>query len=386
MAGTTLDLASLLLSAENLIESHGKAQENTIQLLESLIEEFEDYAQNQPDEKVEQDFAVLKNKTTLCRSKVATQHKNLAKSIASVQKTVDKSFLDDVGRASNPQAFKGKNEALNSVMAQHLYRQGMFDIGETLAQEANVFVAEREKSSVIEMYSILESMKSRELRLAMEWCTNNREKLLAIGSNLEFKIHRLHFLECIKAGKVEEARLYAKANFPAWVQTEMAEIRRLMTTFAFVRRLDTFPYREILEEDQWSDICYQFLRDACKLLGVSHESPLYVCVTSGCQALPTLLKMAAVLSSTGQGKAVWSQTDELPVPIDLGKNRQYHSVFACPVSREHATHENPPMMLPCGHAICKQSLKRVSKGPTRIFKCPYCPSEQTPGAAKELHL
>jgi hypothetical protein len=48
---------------------------------------------------------------------------------------------------------------------------------------------------------------------------------------------------------------------------------------------------------------------------------------------------------------------ELPVP----SSRRYHSVFACPVSKEQATETNPPKMLSCGHAIAQDSLTKLSK-------------------------
>ncbi|KNC84685.1 hypothetical protein SARC_03119, partial [Sphaeroforma arctica JP610] len=72
------------------------------------------------------------------------------------------------------------------------------------------------------------------------------------------------------------------------------------------------------------------------------------------------------------------------VEIDVGKDHQYHSVFACPVSREQTTAENPPMRLPCGHVIAKVSLRNLSKGVR--FKCPYCPQEQTPADAVQIYF
>lgn len=49
---------------------------------------------------------------------------------------------------------------------------------------------------------------------------------------------------------------------------------------------------------------------------------------------------------------------EIPLPAPL----RFHSLFACPVSKEHATPENPPMMLTCGHAIARESFAKLGKG------------------------
>ncbi len=44
---------------------------------------------------------------------------------------------------------------------------------------------------------------------------------------------------------------------------------------------------------------------------------------------------------------------------------RYHSVFVCPVSREQASADNPPMMMQCGHVLCEHSLKKLSRGAAR---------------------
>jgi E3 ubiquitin-protein transferase RMND5 len=62
----------------------------------------------------------------------------------------------------------------------------------------------------------------------------------------------------------------------------------------------------------------------------------------------------------------------------------FHSIFACPVSKDQSTAENPPMLLPCGHVLCKVSIAKIAKNTTRSFKCPYCPNETTPQQCKEI--
>ncbi len=45
---------------------------------------------------------------------------------------------------------------------------------------------------------------------------------------------------------------------------------------------------------------------------------------------------------------------------------------------------NPPFMLPCGHVMCKESVLKIARGPSRCFKCPYCPQEAMPQNCLEL--
>ena len=95
-------------------------------------------------------------------------------------------------------------------------------------------------------------------------------------------------------------------------------------------------------------------------------------MAAGSVALPALLKLAAVLERNGQQLAA---VEQLPIELELGPEFVYHSIFACPVSREQATPENPPKLLPCNHVLCEQSIMKIAKSRTRVFKCPYCPME-----------
>lgn len=57
--------------------------------------------------------------------------------------------------------------------------------------------------------------------------------------------------------------------------------------------------------------------------------------------------------------------DQLPVEIELGPDFVFRSIFACPVSRDSSAPDNPPMLLPCGHVLCEQSVQRLAKQRSR---------------------
>ena len=76
--------------------------------------------------------------------------------------------------------------------------------------------------------------------------------------------------------------------------------------------LENSPYASLLDPVHWLDICDIFAKDACALLGLSLESPLQVCVTAGCVALPSLLQLRQVMQQQ-QVAGVWTSKDELPV-------------------------------------------------------------------------
>ena len=55
------------------------------------------------------------------------------------------------------------------------------------------------------------------------------------------------------------------------------EIKRLMGCFLFAHKgLENSPYADLLNPWHWTEVADMFAKDACKLLGLSLESPLRV--------------------------------------------------------------------------------------------------------------
>ena len=92
-------------------------------------------------------------------------------------------------------------------------------------------------------------------------------------------------------------------------------------------------------------------------MGFTEDSPLAVTVDCGTAALPTLVKMNAILTAKGQS---WQRLEQLPLEVDLPQRFAFHSVFACPVARDQSSPDNPPMILPCG---CVRARRRGGCSP-----------------------
>ncbi len=139
----------------------------------------------------------------------------------------------------------------------------------------------------------------------------------------------------------------------------------------------------MLKPEQWHMLRSKFVRDYCSVMGLSCESPLFVAITCGLIALPTLLKLSSVLQKKRPDLTV---SNTLTTEIELGDEFAFHSIFACPVSRAQSTAYNPPMLLSCGHVISQVSLKNLERGYARSVKCPYCPTEQISSEAREIYF
>jgi len=150
----------------------------------------------------------------------------------------------------------------------------------------------------------------------------------------------------------------------------ISEIARLMNALCWVNNTSSSPYQEAFSSDSplWTQVEDNFREQFCSLLGFSPDSPLQIAVTAGTIALPVLLKMSSIMR---EKRTEWTSEGELPVEIPLPDNFHFHSIFTCPVSKEQSTEDNPPMLLTCGHCLCKNSLMRLAKADGQKIKCPY---------------
>lgn len=244
-----------------------------------------------------------------------------------------------------------------------------------------------------EMYSILQDLKAHHLGSAIDWARSNSNELEARGSNLEFELSKLQYVWLFKGAAVnglpEDERngrsgalAYARQHFGRFQARHSGEIEKLASAMAFAPNLAASPYKSVFStESAFTDVAASFTREFCSLLGLSAESPLYIAVTAGALALPRLMKYTMAKRAKG---TEWTTDNELAFETPLPERMVYHSIFVCPVAKEQTTESNPPMMIPCGHVLGKETLQKLCKG-TR-FKCPYCPSEGQLKDARQIIL
>ncbi|XP_041369149.1 E3 ubiquitin-protein ligase RMND5A-like [Gigantopelta aegis] len=318
-------------------------------------------------------------------SRMSTEHKDLHGSVSKVGKAVDRNFVSDFSVITTDGAFDGetKIKLLNEVIAEHFLRQGMLDVAEALNEDAMLHLDNARKEPFLELHRILGALKVQDLRPALEWAEANRQKLMEQNSSLEFKLHRLYFVDLIRRGPENqvEALMYTR-NFAPFANQHVRELQILMGSLLYLKQgLENSPYVTLLDPIYWEEICDVFTRDACSLMGLSVESPLSVSIRAGCHALPPLLSIRQVMNER-RVPGVWANKDELPVEIDMGMEYIYHSTFACPILRQQSTDNNPPLRLVCGHVISRDALNKLANG--NKVKCPYCPVEQLPSEAKQI--
>lgn len=310
--------------------------------------------------------------------------KELNMGFAKYSKIIEKDFTQDLSAACRNVDWDIR--IIDLIVACHFYREGLFNVGDRFVQEAHVPDAANFRSVFMNMHQILEAMRRGNLEPALSWAASQHEQLLMNGSDLELKLHRLQFLDKVEKGKRDEALQYARKYLGPFASTHKHEIERLMGSLLFVGRLDGSPYTgftELISPAQWDKLADELSEQFCSLLGQPSRNPLSTVVSVGLLALPVILKMARVLSATNQN---WQEIQQLPSALNLPNEFQFHSIFVCPVLWELSSEENPPMMLPCGHVLCKHAITKMAKGNTRNLKCPYCPSLSTANDCKQLYF
>lgn len=201
---------------------------------------------------------------------------------------------------------------------------------------------------------------------------------------LQFELCRLQYLSLLKTDPIGALK-WAQKAFPSFSESHASEIQSLMGCLAYASRLESSPYAHLFQQDNLSAACSALSAAYCTILRLPQESAFTQCIRLGSASLPKIQRVMALMK---ERKGIeWSQQDELPVEIELPNHLRYHSVFVCPVLRQQTTDSNPPMMLPCGHAICQEALGRLSKGSQHVrFKCPYCPAESTASHATRVYF
>ncbi|KAJ1918254.1 hypothetical protein H4219_002726 [Mycoemilia scoparia] len=378
------------------------------------------------------------------QAKLVDSHKDFYTNIAKYNKLIEKTFKTDLIGISDSNALEGKENIINCVIVDHFIRNSDFELAQLFCKETGISLPEEPMSRFTEMHRLVKEIRQRKLTGALEWANKHRNELNVRGITLEFMLHKQRYLQLIEDGKTKEALSYAKQNFQEYItngqgpktQQSSADdmisefmnfdaqggyllensaadskcnisstggsketsaqasplidtILSLMGVLVYANRLQDSPYKDMFSPQQWENVAHAFSSAFCTLLGLASESPLATSIMAGSLSLPIIIKMSQLLTTN---KMEWSQKEELPVEVPLPENLRFHSVFVCPVSKDRATPKNPPMMLPCGHVICKESLEKLAKGlrsnmpSLGRFKCPYCPSLSTMNEAKPVYF
>ena len=188
--------------------------------------------------------------------------------------------------------------------------------------------------------------------------------------------------------KLMEIVKYTTKYLKPFMSKFKSQIRKMMGSFAFINEIEGTKYADLISNVHWEHLVQSFVRDFCKIQGLSKESGLFMTLKVGTLGIPKFQKFFKLIK--GKEQLFDNKKNEIPIEISLGKDYNFHSIFICPVSREIATKQNPPMLLKCGHCITKSSLNNIvgnaNDRPNRRIKCPICPEDIRHNDSVELKI
>jgi E3 ubiquitin-protein transferase RMND5 len=436
-----------ILSAHQSLEKKGNLSK-TITDVQALIDQLQrtrDAVAETP-ELTAMHMAKLKQPVKASFDRIEDDLKEVNKGLNQYQKALNAKFKNAALPTAATEILGDENGLVNRAIGMHLLREGSFGVARTFVREVteaqeqqqpeqevgtngnprdndkwlhdftdldgmlmeleeDAEVEPREDGEVLEgkgrlqrkfteMYNVLDSLRNQhDLGPAIAWASENSTELENRGSNLEFELSRLKFVELYTSSSESmsedaltgplRALQYARTVFPTFDTRYSREISNLLGSLAFSPALESSPYKAFFfNQHTWEEVSASFTREFCSMLGLSSTSPLYTAVTAGGIALPVLNKVERVMAAS---RGQWTSANELPVETPLPPEMFFHSIFVCPVSKEQATDANPPMRLNCGHVIAFESMEMHAKGKNKM-KCPYCPVETNPRDAKRLYI
>ncbi|PKI83280.1 hypothetical protein MVES1_003106 [Malassezia vespertilionis] len=339
-----------------------------------------------------------------------------------LSRAIDKRFPVSAHDLIDPSLFSSDTctRALDNVVLDYLLRAGYADVAHVFAEETGLGMPEQQAHLYAKLGALCHTLAHGTLQPMLEWALAHREALRVRESPLEYLLFRQTFLNIMRGQasgvslapaqtksrtNISAAYHYGRKHFVPYLGTHLNEIQRLFMLLLYVPEfhidaagaslqpppstealLSFVPplYRSAVTSlsTSYEQIAEQLYADYCALAGIPQRGPLQVSVDVGANiALRRIIKARSVMKDSKNG---WSQADELPIEIPLPAELQFHSTFLCPVSKEPGTENNPPMMLPCGHVLCRDSLTHVARG-VRV-KCPYCPVESNAKDALRLYF
>ncbi|PWA45049.1 protein RMD5 [Artemisia annua] len=221
------------------------------------------------------------------------------------------------------------SHTVNQIIISSLFHQGLFDIADVFIKESQEPDVNSLRSEIEWFNKVISAFKAGNEVPAMTWISENRETLTQNRSSLDFEVCALHHIKILR-------NLKRKRDF-GFPENHMEMLRSPHPQYlgyigVFYKELKRSNTSHLLSQVKHEELVEEMTNQFFSIIG---KKALSVTIEAGARALPTLLKLARVMSLNKMQE--WETMKKLPVPIDLGSEFQYHSVFVCPVSGEENT-------------------------------------------------
>ena len=297
---------------------------------------------------------------------------------------------------------------IKELIVEHLIRKGNGKTVQRYLEESKLELDTLNKDILIfqEYYDIINDLNDNKIKKLYDWCTKNRDILL---KNIENKNENKNkdenmenkdiYFECVKysynllleddSKTVEDCVEFTRKHFKPFIADKnyIKEISKLMTKLLFKKtdkeksEINTESKIEEKNKGEGNKEGLEFIKNLfietfLKLNHKSRDDTLNTILLAGRYVLPQVVESEEKLAKDKDKKniEVDKEKNQLMYSLELPEELIYHNIFVCPVSKEIASADNPPIRLNCGHCICKNSFDKIEKSGVRHnqIKCPIC--------------
>ncbi|XP_072949839.1 uncharacterized protein Sou [Epargyreus clarus] len=232
--GVEVDLDKALSKFADLNENTNKVLEDIIAQVEELQTEISKQPEDAPLMHLQaiaaMDMAAMVKQTVF---QMSTEHRELHATVSRVGKSIDRHFVVDYASVA-PKAESFCSDTNRPIMeqaiAQHLYRQGLEDVGDALVSEARIPPVER-TCTFAQLQRCAAALAAGEPAAALQWAESRAQELL--HSPLPFTLHRMQALKLGRERGVRAAIEYARAVFPAHAARHERQLQAAVCALAW---------------------------------------------------------------------------------------------------------------------------------------------------------
>ena len=294
---------------------------------------------------------------------------------------------------------------IKEMILDHLIRKGNLKTVERFIEESKIDSPNLLNDVKIfkEYYDIIRDLNGHKIEKLYEWCVKNKEILLKdidkifMDNNKADKENKQKekniYFECVKYNfmlyledtnkSIPECIDYSRKYFKPFINNQncIKEISKLMLKLLYKKtdnnttsKTENKEGNDNNNKNGWDEIKNLFIDTFFNLNHKSKDDILNMVLLAGRCVLPQVVESEEKLMKDKDQKnmEVDKEKNQLMYSLELPEELVFHNIFVCPISKEIATAENPPIRLNCGHCICKNSFEKIEKTRHNQIKCPIC--------------
>lgn len=266
---------------------------------------------------------------------------------------------------------------MNEVILAHVARSGHTDVTLALERACGVRTLRATAAHVEKLENIvcaLTAQTTPDVGPALDWCAEHERELRRLNLDVDFDLRVLQFHLLSDGQATPEmptdqsfaAYLYAKSELAPQLLGPGKE-RKLRSVARLLRSAVTnVDGAALATHVRQADVVRSFVKAFCTVHGLPERSNAHHVLCAAHAAMPQLVKFNHVhrrLRRLFLALDVSGARDALPVDISVPWTLG-HPVFICPISKEETTATNPPVLLPCGHIILRDSMRKLAESRT----------------------